>query len=112
MIALATMQGMGKPGSNIWSTTQGVPVDYDFFFPGYADGGISGDCVNSAAGYKFAWRMFDGRTTFPAPVKVNWEAGQHIPRLKIPECLMNGKFEWYGKGFCGPSIEAQMHPYQ
>ena len=112
MIALATMQGLGKPGSNIWSTTQGVPTDYEFYFPGYAEGGISGDCVNSAAGFKFAWRMFDGKTTFPAPVKVNWEAGQHIPRLKIPECIMNGKFEWYGKGFCGATIEAQMHPYQ
>jgi hypothetical protein len=25
MIALAAMQGLGKPGSNIWSTTSGVP---------------------------------------------------------------------------------------
>ena len=42
MIALAAMQGMGKPGSNIWSTTSGVPFDPEFFFPGYAEGGISG----------------------------------------------------------------------
>ena len=63
MIALATMQGMGKPGSNIWSTTQGAPLDTDFYFPGYAEGGISGDCENSAAGFKFAWRMFDGKLT-------------------------------------------------
>ena len=27
MIALAAMQGMGKPGTNIWSTTSGVPFD-------------------------------------------------------------------------------------
>ena len=27
MIALAAMQGMGKPGINIWSTTQGCPAD-------------------------------------------------------------------------------------
>ncbi len=112
MIALATMQGLGKPGSNMYSTTQGCPTDHNFFFPGYADGGISGDCMNSAAGFQFAWRMFDGKTTFPAPVKLNWEAGQHIPRLKIPECIMQGKFEWYGKGFCGATIECQMHPYQ
>ena len=39
MIALATMQGMGKPGSNMWSTTQGAPVDNEFYFPGYAEGG-------------------------------------------------------------------------
>ena len=31
MVALITMQGMGKPGINIYSTTQGVPVDSDFY---------------------------------------------------------------------------------
>ena len=111
MIALATMQGMGKPGSNIWSTTQGTPVDYDFYFPGYAEGGISGDCENSAAGFKFAWRMFDGKTTFPSPSNINTSAGQHIPRLKVPECIMDGKFQWSGKGFCGGDIQHQMHQY-
>ena len=30
MIALAAMQGLGKPGSNIWSTTSGVPFDPSF----------------------------------------------------------------------------------
>ena len=43
MIALAAMQGMGKPGVNIWATTQGVPCDTDFWFPGYNEGGISAD---------------------------------------------------------------------
>ncbi len=112
MIALATMQGMGKPGSNMWSTTQGVPLDYDFYFPGYAEGGISGDCENSAAGFKFAWRMFDGRTTFPSPSNLNTSAGQHIPRLKIPECIMGGKFQWSGKGFAGGDISHQLHQYE
>ncbi len=41
--ALAAMQGLGKPGVNIWSTTQGAPCDTDFWFPGYNEGGISGD---------------------------------------------------------------------
>jgi len=112
MIALATMQGMGKPGSNIWSTTQGAPLDTDFYFPGYAEGGISGDCENSAAGFKFAWRMFDGKTSFPAGSNINTGAGQHIPRLKIPECIMDGKFKWSGKGFCGQDIQHQMHQYE
>ncbi len=112
MIALATMQGMGKPGSNMWSTTQGAPVDNEFYFPGYAEGGISGDCENSAAGFKFAWRMFDGKTTFPSPSNINTSAGQHIPRLKVPECIMDGKFQWSGKGFCGGDIQHQMHQYQ
>ncbi len=112
MIALATMQGMGKPGTNIWSTTQGTPVDYDFYFPGYAEGGISGDAENSAAGFKFAWRMFDGKTTFPSPSNINTAAGQHIPRLKVPECIMDGEFKWAGKGFAGGDIQHQMHQYQ
>ena len=33
MIALATMQGMGKPGSNIYSTTQGVPARLRVLLP-------------------------------------------------------------------------------
>ena len=112
MIALATMQGMGKPGTNIYSTTQGTPVDYDFYFPGYAEGGISGDCENSAAGFKFAWRMFDGKTTFPSPSNINTSAGQHIPRLRVPECIMDGEYKWAGKGFAGGDIQHQMHMYQ
>jgi trimethylamine-N-oxide reductase (cytochrome c) len=38
--------------------------------------------------------------------------GQHIPRLRIPECILDGKYEWRGKGFCGPSVEAQLQPYK
>ena len=43
MVALAAMQGYGKPGSNLWGTSQGAPSDSSFVFPGYAEGGISGD---------------------------------------------------------------------
>jgi len=43
MIALIAMQGLGKPGVNLYTTTEGAPVDSDFYFPGYADGGIGGD---------------------------------------------------------------------
>ena len=59
MISLSTMQGLGKPGINLCCTTEGVPVDSDCYFPGYADGGISGDCDNSAAGAVFVYRMFE-----------------------------------------------------
>ena len=58
MVALAAMQGLGKPGSNLWGTTSGTPVDCGFMFPGYAEGGISGDTNNSAAGFRFVNRMF------------------------------------------------------
>ncbi len=112
MIALATMQGMGKPGSNIWSTTQGTPVDTDFYFPGYAEGGICGDTGISAAGYKFAWRMFDGRTTFPVSSKTAMPQGTHVMRLKVPEAIMEGKAEWTGAGFSGGDIAHQMFQYK
>ncbi len=112
MIALATMQGMGKPGSNIWSTTQGTPVDTDFYFPGYSEGGIAGDVENSAGGYRFAWRMFDGKTTFPTASRTATPQGAHLPRLKIPECIIDGKAEWCGRGFSGTDIQHQFHPHQ
>jgi anaerobic selenocysteine-containing dehydrogenase len=108
MISLAAMQGLGKAGSNIWSTTQGVPCNTDFVFPGYAEGGISGDVDNSAAGFRWVYRMHKQ----PTRSSINAPMGQHIPRLKIPECILDGKFEWRGKGFCGPSIEAQFHKYK
>ena len=108
MISLQAMQGLGKPGINIWSTTQGAPHDTDFVFPGYTEGCISGDVDNSAAGYRWVQTM-NGRATRS---NVNSPMGQHIPRLRIPECILDGKYEWRGKGFCGQSIEAQFHQYK
>jgi len=113
MIALAALQGMGKPGSNMYSTTQGTPTDYSFYFPGYAEGGISGDCDNSAAGLTFIHRMFDGVNSRPSPSNLNVPQGVHIPRFKIPEAFMGeGKVKWRGKGFVGASIEQQFHEYK
>lgn len=113
MIALAALQGMGKPGSNIYSTTQGAPVDCNFMFPGYAEGGISGDCINTAAGARWYNRMFGGKNAPKAPpVLTNTATAQHIPRLRIPECLIDGKFgPWRGKGFCGV-LEDQFKEYK
>lgn len=108
MISLQAMQGLGKPGINIWSTTQGAPTNTDFCFPGYAEAMISGDVDNSAAGFRWEKRMI-GR---PTRSNINTPFGQHIPRLKIPECILDGKYEWRGKGFCGQSIEAQLQKYK
>ena len=110
MICLIAMQGMGKPGINVWSTTQGAPVDESFFFPGYAEGGISGDVDNSAAGYEFTYRMFANDRPTRSPI--NSPQGQHIPRLRIPEAILEGKLEWRGKGFCGSNVEAQFQKYE
>ncbi len=105
MIALAAMQGMGKPGSNIWSTTSGVPFDPSFFFPGYAEGGISGDTANTAAGRKLANRMWPDGGSFTNPQ--HSPEGQTVPRLRSPEAMRHERLEWHGKGFCGSSIESQ-----
>ena len=107
MISLQAMQGLGKPGINIWSTVQGAPSNTDFLFPGYAEGGISADPDNSAAGYRWAKKIdFKGTKS-----NINHPGGQHIPRLRIPECILEGKADWRGKGFCGSSIESQFKSY-
>jgi len=108
MISLQAMQGLGKPGINIWSTVQGAPSNTEFMFPGYAEGGISADPDNSAAGFRWANKI-DFRGT---KSNINHPGGQHIPRLRIPECILDGKEKWRGKGFCGSSIEAQLKPYK
>jgi len=109
MVMLAAMQGMGKPGSNIWTTNYGAPQDFDFFFPGYAEGGISGDPLNTAAGFQM---IATGITKHPVRSEVNDPGGQHIPRILLPECILNPPQEWRGKGFCGASTETQLKKYR
>ncbi|MDR1028246.1 MAG: molybdopterin-dependent oxidoreductase, partial [Clostridiales Family XIII bacterium] len=111
MIALIAMQGMGKPGVNLYCTTEGAPVDNDFYFPGYADGGICGDAQNSAAGAVWAYRMFDGVNSKPLTSNISTGSGAHIPRLRIPECITDDYVEWSGRGFVGEAIEPQFHRY-
>jgi trimethylamine-N-oxide reductase (cytochrome c) len=110
MVALAAMQGLGKPGSNIWGTTSGAPVDCSFMFPGYAEGGICGDTANSAAGFRFVNRMFPqgGAITNPQ----HSTEGQTVPRLNIPEAMRHETVQWRGKGFCGSHIESQFQRYE
>ncbi len=109
MVYLAAMQGLGKPGSNIWGTTQGAPYNAKFIFPGYAEGGISGDTLNTGAGFRFISR---GLMEHPVQSTVNTPAGQHVPRLQAPECVMNPPQEWVGKGFGAPRPESQFKKYK
>ncbi len=109
MVALAAMQGLGKPGSNIWGTTSGTPLDCSFMFPGYAEGGISGDTANSAAGFRFVNRMFPNGGAINNPHHST--EGQTVPRLRIPEAMRHETVEWRGKGFCGSHIESQFQKY-
>ncbi len=110
MVALAAMQGLGKPGSNIWSTTSGTPLDCSFMFPGYAEGGISGDTLNSAAGFRFVNRMFPNGGAITNPHHST--EGQTVPRLSIPEAMRHESVKWRGKGFCGSHIESQFQRYE
>ena len=112
MIALAAMQGMGKPGSNIWGTTQGAPVDCIFMFPGYAEGGISGDVDNSAAGLPLGLPDVPQQRGAQPGTPHHSTEGQTVPRLRIPEAMMHEQLEWRGKGFCGSSIESQFQKYE
>ncbi len=80
-------------------------------FPGYAEGGISGDVDNTAAGYRWVYRMFANKGGATRSAHHSTE-GQTVPRLRIPEVMMGEHLEWWGKGFCGSSIESQLQKYE
>jgi len=98
MVLLVAMQGLGKPGVNMYSTSGGAPADWDFFFPGYADGGISG---GSAGAKDLVPRGFVKRP-------VNSPIRQRINRPILPEIVMEEKGEWRGiYGYYGQSAQQQ-----
>ena len=97
MVCLIAMQGLGKPGINMGNLQWGSPVDFNFYFPGYADGGMSGDIEQTSMAVELYQRM-------PQLPTVNTVL-QKIPRIYLPEAILDGKaesFQWNGK-----SIEAQ-----
>ena len=97
MVYLQAMQGIGRPGVNIWSFALGAPFNGHFFFPGYADrmGRITGDGNPDHVAKKTAVN----------PVK------QRLYRLLLPDAILNPPIHWVGEGFCGESIEQQFIPY-
>jgi len=92
MLFLQTMQGLGKPGVNIWGTGLGAPADPSFVFPGYADGAL------------------DAFSTVAKKPAVN-PVSQRLYRLLLPDSILNPPVSWLGEGFCGESIEQQFKPY-
>ena len=102
MIQMMAMQGWGKPGVNMGNLQGGAPVDLEFYFPGYADGGISGDLNNTGNAVNNYQRMQHILTA--NPVK------QLIPKQRIPEAIIEGKAEGY---MWDPmSQEGQFAPFQ
>jgi len=97
MVYLQAMQGMGRPGVNIWAGVLGAPMNGKFFFPGYGDpvGKITGDGNPEHVAKKTAVN----------PVK------QKLYRLLLPDSILNPPVHWVGEGFCAQSIEQQFIPY-
>lgn len=87
MVILMAMQGIGKPGVNMGNLQIGTPIDFSFWFPGYADGGISGDLQNTAAGPNTYQRI-------PNILTMN-NVRQTIPRLQLPEAILKGEAVGY-----------------
>jgi trimethylamine-N-oxide reductase (cytochrome c) len=87
MVCLMGMQGLGKPGVNMGCMQQGTPVDTSFFFPGYSEGGLSGDLMGTALAVNMYQRM-------PQLATVN-TVYQRVPRLNIPEAILEGATSGY-----------------
>lgn len=101
MVMMMAMQGWGKPGVNIGGLQSGAPHDLQFYFPGYADGGISGELnfnANAANNYQ---RM-------PHVLTIN-PVKQQVPRQQLPDAIIDGHAEGYL--WDGMSQEAQFAPF-
>ena len=48
----------------------------------------------------------------PVRNTVNDAQCAHVPRILFPECILEGKANWRGKGFCGERTEAQFKKYK
>lgn len=87
IVSLLAMQGMGKPGRNMWTGTCGGPMNYNFWFGGYSDP------LSSIANAPVA--------DHPA---IN-EVQQVLYRTNLPDAVLDGHYEWLGEGFCGGGLD-------
>ena len=87
MVLLFAMQGMGKPGQNIWAGTTGGPMDFDFWFGGYSDANA------------MIWNQ-----PIADNVAVN-SVTQRLYRTNLPDAILEGSYTWYGEGFCGNGLD-------
>jgi trimethylamine-N-oxide reductase (cytochrome c) len=93
MVLLIAMQGLGKPGVNVWGgAAMGAPRNYAFKMPGYGSAG---------------WDTF----ALVAKKQAENPVSQKVYRLLLPEAILNPPVSWIGEGFCGKSIEQQFIPY-
>jgi len=102
MILLMAMQGWGKPGVNFGNLQLSTPLDMTFYFPGYAEGGISGDLYWTASAISNYNRM-------PHVLSMN-PVKQMIPRQKLADAIVEGRSTGYY--WDGVSLEAQFVPFE
>ncbi len=101
MVMMMAMQGLGKPGVNLGNLQMGTPVDMEFYFPGYADGGISGELQWNGNAVNNYQRM-------PHVLTVN-PVRQLVPRQQFPEAIITG--EATGYLWDGIATEIQFTPF-
>jgi molybdopterin guanine dinucleotide-containing S/N-oxide reductase-like protein len=101
MIMMMAMQGWGKPGVNFGNLEIGIPHDLHFYFPGYADGGISGDLA-------FTGNAVNNYQRMPHILTMN-PVRQMVPRQQLPDAIING--EATGYLWDGMAQEAQFAPF-
>jgi molybdopterin guanine dinucleotide-containing S/N-oxide reductase-like protein len=89
MVYLQAMQGLGKPGVNLWGTTMGAPFNAQPDFPGYNHGGINALSKKVAVNH--------------VPQKIN--------RLLVPDAVLHPPVSWYGPGACHKSLEQQFEKF-
>lgn len=102
MILLMAMQGWGKPGVNFGNLQMGTPLDHNFWFPGYAEGGISGELNHTAAAAHNYCRM-------PHVLTIN-PVKQVVPRQRLPDAIVDGHAKAYP--WDGFAQELQFTPYE
>jgi trimethylamine-N-oxide reductase (cytochrome c) len=100
MVYLLAMMGLGKPGVNIGNMQAGTPLDTRFYFPGYAEGGMSGDIGGTANAVSLYQKM-------PTVISMS-SVKQSVPRLYIPEAIMEKKCLGYPTD--SSAIEGQFLP--
>ena len=89
MVFLIAMQGLGKPGVNVWGgAAMGAPVDWSFKMPGYSSAGFDAFAL-------------------VAKKRAENKVKQKVYRLLLPETVMDPPKSWIGEGFCGQSLEQQ-----
>ncbi|SDO35236.1 molybdopterin-dependent oxidoreductase [Desulforhopalus singaporensis] len=101
MVCLMAMQGLGKPGVNLGCLQQGAPVDTHFYFPGYAEGGLSGDLDNTGLRVSMYQRMVQLPSMNPV--------SQLVPRMRIPEAILGEEITGYPTD--PKSIEGQFRKF-